>query len=443
MKKYLSAILAVAMLLSLAACGATLEEPDSSVYQADVQEYITEILDETAEISAFEKKSSGINGDSLLVVCIATYAGDAGEEKGEFTLTYVKNGNKWKLDKCRVDLEQKDTDTIIESTGNTEFPAEHTITVEDLKFAFVSNTSGFAYSDTMMSAFQKACEDMGVACSVELLQEHYSVEEQIKIINDLVTQGVDGIVVEPADSSSLKSAIENARKQGITVVAVDDNTEGAQLYINPAGITEVAQAMLDAVYDIVGGEGQFAVMSGGPTAVLQNAWVEEMKRLTNDDPKYAGLTWVDTVCCNDIPDTAKSEAENLLLKYPDLACICCPTTVGILGCASFVTEHNANVKVTGLGLASEMKDFLGEGKACPYMYLWDPEQLGQTAAYALLAIIDGSTTCALGETFTVYDGSTYTVLEDDLYANVKWPPQICIPPLKITEENIEQWTRVY
>lgn len=441
MKKYLSAILAVAMLLSLAACGGALEEPNNSVYQADVQEYITEILDETAEISAFEKKSSDINGDSLLVVCIATYAGDAGEEKGEFTLTYVKNGNKWKLDKCRVDLEQKDTDTIIESTGNTESPTEQTIAVEDLKFAFVTRIKN-PYSEKITAGFKKACEDIGVTYSVETLQEDLSTDEQEKIIKELITQGVDGIAVAPVDALALKTVLEDAKKQGISVVAVETDADGAQLFINPLGVTEVARTMLDAVYDITGGEGQFAVMSGAPSAVLQNAWVEEMTRLMNDDQKYSALDWVDTVYCNDVSNQAIDETQNLLENNPELKGICCITTVGIWGSASVVASNGANVKVTGLGLASEMKDFVGEGKPCPYVYFKNPEQLGETATYALLASMDGSTTCTVGETFTAKDGNTYTVFEENLY--VGWySPQITTPLLKLTQENIEQWANVF
>ena len=103
MKRLFSLLLAVVMLLGLAACSAV-EEPGTEMYKADTQEYISDILDETAEISIFEKKSSNVDGDKLTVVCVAMYSGEAGESKGEFTLTYVKNGKTWSLDKCRVDL---------------------------------------------------------------------------------------------------------------------------------------------------------------------------------------------------------------------------------------------------------------------------------------------------------------------------------------------------
>lgn len=118
MKRFLSLLLAVVMLLSLTACGGALEEPENDVYRADVQEYITDILDESAEISIFEKKSSNVEGDTLTVVCVAMYAGEAGENKGEFTLTYVKDGKSWSIDKCRVDLGKENNETASQDNNN-------------------------------------------------------------------------------------------------------------------------------------------------------------------------------------------------------------------------------------------------------------------------------------------------------------------------------------
>ena len=123
MKKYVSLLLAVILVLSMTACSSTATEPETSVYKADVQEYITEILDDTAEISIFEKKSSDLNGDKLTVVCVAMYSGEAGEQKGEFTLTYVKNGKTWELDKCRVNLDdESNSDKIPDNTEATTVP---------------------------------------------------------------------------------------------------------------------------------------------------------------------------------------------------------------------------------------------------------------------------------------------------------------------------------
>lgn len=109
MKKLLSLILALALALGMVACGGgDVAVPEDSVYRDDVQEYITDILDESAEITIFEKKSSEKNEDSLVVTCLAMYEGDAGESKATFTLTYALDGKEWELEKCSVKLSEED-----------------------------------------------------------------------------------------------------------------------------------------------------------------------------------------------------------------------------------------------------------------------------------------------------------------------------------------------
>lgn len=312
-------------------------------------------------------------------------------------------------------------------------------TTEILRFAFISNGTA-PDIEIMASGFQKACENMGIDHTIEMIQAP-SAEEQTKIIDDMITQGVDGIAIDAADTNRLKNVLEKAKNSGISVVTLNRDTAGSQLFVNSVGITEVAQAMLDAVYDITGGAGQFAVLSSVASATNQNAWIAAMKKIMKDDAKYSKLDWVETVYGDDIPETAKNEARKLMQKYPDLECICSPTTVGIVACADVVADYRSSVKVTGLGLPSQMKDHIGREKPCPYMFFWDPDKLGKTAAYVLREIVNGTTNCAVGEQITVYDGSTYTVLNPDAYVGDSL--QITISPLKITEENIERWAKVY
>lgn len=68
-----------------------------------------------------------------------------------------------------------------------------------------------------------------------------------------------------------------------------------------------------------------------------------------------------------------------------------------------------------------MNGYVGEGLPCPYMYLWNPIDVGACAAYAIQAFIDGATTGAVGETYTAGNGSTYEVIEKDESVGVYTP----------------------
>ena len=322
-----------------------------------------------------------------------------------------------------------------------EAPAEEAAS-SDLTFAIVPKSAGNPYNEREASGFEEACAALGVTSIVQY-PEDTSAEAQITVINNLVAQGVDGIAVAANDAEALESTLQAARDSGIVVVTLDSDAKGSQLFVNQAGVTEVGQVLVDSIYDMTGGEGQFAVLSATSTATNQNSWIAAMEQIIAGDAKYENLEWVVTVYGDDESQKSYDETESLMTNYPDLKVICCPTTVGILACAQAVQNSGSAIKVAGLGLPSEMNGYVGEGLPCPYMYLWNPIDVGACAAYAIQAFIDGATTGAVGETYTAGNGSTYEVIEKDESVGVYTPQVIVGPPFEFTADNIAEWAEVY
>ena len=313
----------------------------------------------------------------------------------------------------------------------------------EVTFAVVPKSSGNPYNEREAAGFENACKELGVKCIVSY-PEDTSAEAQIQTIENLIAQGVKGIAVAANDAEALESTLKKAKEAGIVVVTLDSDAKGSQLFINQAGVTEVAQVLVDSVYDMADGAGEFAVLSATSTATNQNAWIAAMKQIIEADAKYADLVWVETVYGDDESQLPTDKTEALLTNFPNLKVICCPTTVGVLAAAQVMTNTpDRDVKIAGLGLPSEMNGYVGEDKACPYMYLWNPIDVGATAAYAIKAIIDAKTTGAVGETFTAENGNTYTVIAADESVGVYSTQIIVGPPYEFTSENIAEWAEVY
>ena len=64
----------------------------------------------------------------------------------------------------------------------------------------------------------------------------------------------------------------------------------------------------------------------------------------------------------------------------------------------------------GLGLPSEMASYIESGIS-PWMYLWNPIDVGYGAAYATNELINGKTG-AVGEKFSLGDLGEIDVVED-------------------------------
>ena len=308
----------------------------------------------------------------------------------------------------------------------------------EVTYAIVCKDASNPYMLRMIAGFEEACKAIGVK-SVTKSPETATVDGQIQIVNELIAQGVKGIAIAANDAAALEATIKTATDAGIVVVTLDSDTKGSQMFVNQAGVEQVAQVLVDSIYDMAGGEGEFAVLSASSTATNQNAWIAAMKVIIDGNDKYSKLNWVETVYGDDEAQKSTDEMQNLMTKYPNLEVVCCPTTVGILAAAKVVAnDPSCGIKVAGLGLPSEMKDYVGDDKACPYMYLWNPIDVGNCAAYIIKAIADGKAG-AIGTSFTADNGTTYEVMAGDPAA-----AQIIVgPPFAFNGSNIADWANVY
>ena len=230
--------------------------------------------------------------------------------------------------------------------------------------------------------------------------------------------------------------------EGIKVSCLDSkvNADSRATFVNQAGTVEIGQALMDAVLDITGGEGQWAILSATSQAANQNAWIEAMKEIMQDE-KYAGLELVEVAYGDDEPQKSTDQTQALLQKYPDLKVVCAPTTVGIAAAAKVLQDSDTDVKLTGLGLPSEMAEYIGDDDehSCPYMFLWNPIDVGRLGAYTSIALINEEITGAEGDKFTAGDMGEYEIV-----AAADGGTEVILgAPFKFDPSNIDEWKDVY
>lgn len=308
-------------------------------------------------------------------------------------------------------------------------------------YAIVTKSAGNPYNEKEASGFQEVIEAVGGTCIVKH-PEAATADAQVSVIQSLISQGVDSICIAANDENALQAALEEAMDAGIKVSCLDSktNTDSRQTFVNQAGAQEIGQALMDAVYDISGGEGQWAILSATSQATNQNSWIEAMKEVMKDE-KYSKLELVEVTYGDDEPQKSTDQTQTLLSKYPNLKVICAPTTVGINAAAKVLQDEKSSVKLTGLGLPSEMAEYIGDDDAhsCPYMYLWNPIDVGRLGAYTSIALVDGTITGAEGDTFTAGDMGDYEIV----VASDGGTEIILGPPYKFDSSNIDEWKDVY
>ena len=309
------------------------------------------------------------------------------------------------------------------------------------KIALVGKSAGNAFFEIAAAAFKEAGEAEGATIDV-VYPEAATADAQIKVLDNLISQQPDAICISANDFNALQAKLEEAMDAGIKVSSFDSapNPASRQIFVNQAGTVAVGQALIDAVYDMAGGEGQWAILSATSQASNQNAWIAAMQELAKDE-KYAKLELVEIAYGDDEPQKSTDQTQALLDNYPDLKVICAPTTVGIMAAAKLVQDKGASVKITGLGLPSEMLEYTGadDAHSCPYFYLWDMQLLGKLSAYATIALINGEITGAEGESFSVEGLGDFSItVADDGGTEI-----VQGLPLQFNSDNIEEMAKLY
>jgi rhamnose transport system substrate-binding protein len=289
---------------------------------------------------------------------------------------------------------------------------------EEFKGVFVPKQTGVAVFEQANQGAKEAAKELQVDPAEYLgpSSPDNCVSGQIDTVTNASTQGANAVMISNCAGDQLEPAAKQAKDAGATIVSWDSpipSGEGESLFVAQVDFDETGKVMADLALDILGKEGgEFAILSAAPDAANQNAWIKAMKEALKD-PKYKNLKLVDTVYGNDDSEKSYDEALGLVDKHANLKLIMAPTTVGIAAAGKAMTDEGLcdKVKVSGLGLPDEMKDYTLSGCA-PKFALWSFTDLGYLAFYAAYGIATGQVDAKEGAQFKAGRLGEYTIEKD-------------------------------
>ncbi len=310
-----------------------------------------------------------------------------------------------------------------------------------LKIAIMPKAVNIGYFTAWNRGAQKACRQIRAKCEY-LGPTEATGPAQVQFINRVIQQKYDVLVISAADQNAIVPSLRKAKAAGITVVTSDADVAAASAAsrvaaVLPADTRRIGRAQVDWIAEAVGKKGSIAVLSASATAANQNSWIKAMgPYLTR---KYPNMTWVggtvekSTFYGDD--DATKSTAQfaAILSQYPDVAGIISPTTVGVLAAAIEKKAKNAKVKVTGLGLPSQMAPYIEDGTV-EKVGLWNPIDLGYVAVYAAARAHSKTFNARVGSSFKA-GTKTYKVIRGGIV--------FLGDPFTFTKSNIARFKKIY
>ncbi|MCL4179104.1 MAG: autoinducer 2 ABC transporter substrate-binding protein [Verrucomicrobia bacterium] len=298
--------------------------------------------------------------------------------------------------------------------------------------ATVVKLDGIAWFNRMRAGVQRFAGETGHDCFLQG-PPRADAALQVRLIEDLIAQGVDALCVVPFSVEALEPVLQKARRQGIIVVSHEaSNQVNSDAILEAFDNHEYGAHLMDHLARFMGGEGEFAVFVGSLASKSHNEWVDGA--LARQRQQYPNLKLVrDRLEENDDQNTAYEKTKELLKTYPNLKGIQGSASTTAAGAGLAVEERNLQnrVAVVGTGLVSQSRQYLENGSV-KLISFWDPADAGYAMNRLAEMLLEGK---ALAENLDLgvegYRQLRRDVVKTNLFFGSAW--------VDVTRENMDQY----
>ncbi len=297
-----------------------------------------------------------------------------------------------------------------------------------LTIAMMPKSKGNAYFISCRKGAEQAAKELGV----KLLWDGPTEPDparQNEIVETWITRGVDVMAVSVENREGLSTALRKAKEKGIKIITWDADAESdaRDFLINQATPEGIGYTLTDEAARVLGGKGEFAIITSSLTAANQNEWIKHIKQRLEE--KYPDMKLAALRPCDDLKDKAFSEATAILNANPNVKLLMAVCSPAVPGAAEAVKQSGRkDVKVVGLGLPNENKRYVHDG-VTEGVVLWKTEDLGYLTVYAAKALADG----------TLKAGTTSLAAGRLGNIEIKGDNVLLGKPFVFTKENIDQF----
>jgi ribose transport system substrate-binding protein len=258
------------------------------------------------------------------------------------------------------------------------------------EIAVIPKGTTHTFWKTIHAGAARAAQDLGVTIIWMGPEKEDDRKQQIEVVQNFISRGVDAIVLAPLDDTALVRPVETAVQRGIPVVVFDsdlksgvissfvatDNREGGRL-----GARRLAEVM--------GGKGNAILLryneGSASTQNREEGFLEEIAKhpdiaLLSTD-QYAGAT----------KESAFQASQNLLNKYGDqVQGIFCPNESSAFGMmrALQTSDKGGSIRFVGFDASEGLVNGLKEG-TLDGLVVQDPYQMGYRGVETAVAVLKG------------------------------------------------------
>jgi ribose transport system substrate-binding protein len=302
---------------------------------------------------------------------------------------------------------EPDIETRMTDTTQYEKPGPWTIGFSN---ASLSNSWRVSFVAHLRYAIDVAKEEGTVENFYETNANDDAVK-QIADIEDLVTRGVDLLIVSPATAEALTPTVERVMDQGIPVITVDRNISSDK-YVSfvECSSTQMGRLQAEWLAAELGGVGKVIMLPGLAGATPAEDRLAAAEKVFSQFP---GIEILDTQYTSWSPVEGKRITQTLIQRFPEIDGVWADSGLQGSGAAEAFMEAGLEVPpVTG-------EDFNR------FLKMWKENDL-----------------TAVAVTFSVRQGYEAVEVAKRVLSGESVPHHVVVPNLVITEANLDNYVRM-
>lgn len=243
-----------------------------------------------------------------------------------------------------------------------------------------------AFQQAIADAIEKEVTEAGCKFQLVTAGSETGVATQVTQIEDLITAGVDALVVNPMDANAVIPALQKAKEKGIPVVLVDSSIEEGHedLYVTYIGTDNYAAAKQGAevLSEALGNTGKVILVRGANGNSVGNARADGFKAGLAEGIELVGEQPGDW--SNDV---AKQVTENMLQANPDVTGIMSCSDVMVDGILQAIDDADlSGVKI--MSFDGDSIELIKQGLVLGTMAQF-PSEMGKLAVDTLVQVLNG------------------------------------------------------
>jgi len=270
----------------------------------------------------------------------------------------------------------------------TEQAAATDSTDADYTIAVVPKGLGHQFWVTVKAGAEAAGEDSNAQILWNGPAKETEIAKQINILEDMMSRGVDAIVMAACDENALVETIDKAMDQDIPVVTIDSGVKSDRpvSFIATDNIAG-ARAAADKLAELIGEQGKVGLIPFVPGAATSEMREQGFKE---GIAEYENIELASVIHSHSDVAKAMAATEDMLTAHPDLKGIFAANEAACIGAVNGLKSAGkaGDVKLVAFDASPEQIEFLKEGSV-QALIVQNPFRMGYQGVESAINYLEG------------------------------------------------------